>query len=211
LWVSGTKRGARLCAPCRHRRFSMLTAGTALCRLAPRPAAAAQVCACAAGAREGTARGDARPAGRCTARVHDQQRRLLLLLPPGLLLLQAQPPPARAEGGLARYIKKRKLEPLEAYVPAVVAAREQLAACQSQLGAALTHLSERCRLAGQCSRRACQPQLPHASGSRPARLGVTNHQQWRSLPHPLSWLAGCLQWCALVATLQRCTCSLRCS
>ena len=59
-----------------------------------------------------------------------------MLLPPGLLLLQ--PLPALAEGarssGLSRYIKKRRLEPLENYVPAVVAAREQLAACESQLG-----------------------------------------------------------------------------
>ena len=40
----------------------------------------------------------------------------------------------------------RRLEPLENYVPAVVAAREQLAACGAQLGAGAA-----CRLAGrQC-------------------------------------------------------------
>jgi len=189
----------------------------ALSRLASRPATAAQGCACTAGAREGTARGSARPAGQCNARAHDQQRRLLLLLPPGVLLLQAQPPPARAEGGLARYIKKRKLEPLEAYVPAVVAAREQLAACQSQLGMALAHLSERCRLAGQCSRRAC---LPAAVATREQ---LSSCEAWvcpttssgvpclRSPPTMAGWT---LQWCALAATCWRCTCwpcPLRCS
>ncbi len=189
----------------------------ALSRLASRPTAAPQGCACTAGACEGTARGNARPAGRCIARVHDQQRRLLLLLPPGVLLLQAQPLPARAEGGLSRYIKKRKLEPLEAYVPAVVAAREQLAACQSQLGTALTHLSERCRLAGQCSRRAC---LPAAVATREqlssceARWCLTTSSGVPCLRSPPPWLAGTLQWCALAATCWRCTCwprSLRCS
>ena len=38
-------------------------------------------------------------------------------------------PQAEEEGrrrGLVRYIKKKKLEPLETYVPAVVAARNQL-------------------------------------------------------------------------------------
>lgn len=67
---------------------------------------------------------------------HQQSARSFrVLLPPGLLLLQ--PLPALAEGarsGLSRYIKKRRLEPLENYVPAVVAARQQLAACESQLG-----------------------------------------------------------------------------
>ena len=73
---------------------------------------------------------------RCTCNHQQSARSFRVLLPPGLLLLQ--PLPALAEGarsnGLSRYIKKRRLEPLENYVPAVVAARQQLAACESQLG-----------------------------------------------------------------------------
>ena len=41
------------------------------------------------------------------ARACSLQRRLLLLLP-GLMVLQHQPAPAYADGGLSRYIKKRR-------------------------------------------------------------------------------------------------------
>ena len=42
------------------------------------------------------------------ARPCNLQRRLLLLLPMGLMVLQHQPAPAHADGGLSRYIKKRR-------------------------------------------------------------------------------------------------------
>ncbi|KAK9839201.1 hypothetical protein WJX81_001001 [Elliptochloris bilobata] len=71
--------------------------------------------------------------------------RLLMLLPPALLLMQCRPPAARAQGGLSRYIKKRRLEPLENYVPAVVAAREQLVACGSQLDSKPAELRKQLR------------------------------------------------------------------
>ncbi|KAF5836006.1 hypothetical protein DUNSADRAFT_6576 [Dunaliella salina] len=54
-------------------------------------------------------------------------RRMLLLAAQALVAgLTLQERPAQAERGLAKYIKKKALDPLETYVPVILEAREQL-------------------------------------------------------------------------------------